>query len=162
MPVPQLTCTVLLEGEKVTEIAARLQPLVRSRATVARVAKSPVIDGTIAEGEYGGAKMNANFTDYQGRGYPEFDTSFLLAYDDKALYVAIVGEEPDPDSITTTWTGSSTMASGAPSTASGATRHGARIGKRRRTSAPIRTWSRSPYRMRRSAAPGPSPAIRGA
>ena len=101
MPVPQLQCTVLLDGKEVTKVTTRLQPLVRRRATVARLAKSPVVDGAIAQGEYGAAEITGGFVDYRGLGYPEFDTNFLLAHDGKALYVAIVAQEPDPGSIKT-------------------------------------------------------------
>jgi len=64
------------------------------------VATAPRIDGIIEEGEYGDAPVNADFVDYRGRGRAEFDTRFQVAYDDEALYVGVIAEEPDPGAIT--------------------------------------------------------------
>jgi len=100
MPVPELRCTVALEGEKIVDISTRLQPLVRRRTTAVRLERPPVIDGVIGEGEYDDAPVSGDFVDYRGRGYPEFDTRFMVAYDAKALYVAVVAEEPDKEAIT--------------------------------------------------------------
>ena len=100
MPVPERRCTILLDGVPVTELRHRFEPpLMRRHATVARVRKAPVIDGVINDGEYGGAEPNTGFVDYRGRGYPTHATSFLLAYDDEALYIAVVAAEPAPDSM---------------------------------------------------------------
>ena len=100
MPVPALNVTVSRGGKKLTDVTTRLQPLLRSQGVAARVAQSPVADGVVAEGEYGSAKPNGGFVDYRGLGYPQYDTEFLLAYDDTAIYIAVVAEEPEPDAIT--------------------------------------------------------------
>ena len=100
MPVPVLRGTVHLDGAKVSDIETRFQPMVSKTATAVRVGKSPAVNGVIADGEYGKAESNGGFVDYRGWGFPEYATAFRLAYDDRALYVAVKAVEPEPDGIT--------------------------------------------------------------
>ncbi len=100
VPVPEFRSTLLVEGRRIADISCRLQPLIRRQAAVAQVERSPVIDGVVGEAEYGAAQWNGAFVDYRGRGNAEHETKFLLAYDHRALYIAVVGDEPDPGAIT--------------------------------------------------------------
>ena len=100
MPLPVMNAKVMLDGKRLTEIKKKIQPLVPRQTIVARVNTSPEADGSIGQNEYGAAKTSSGFVDYRGQGYPAHDTSFMLAYDNKALYIAIVGQEDDPDSVT--------------------------------------------------------------
>ena len=100
VPVPVMSSTVSLNGAEITQIDSSFQPLIRQHASAARVAVAPKIDGTVTEGEYGSAQFNGNFVDYQGRGVPAHGTRFLLAYDDHALYVAVIAEESETEAIT--------------------------------------------------------------
>ncbi len=54
----------------------------------------------IGQDEYGAATATSGFVDYRGLGYPTQDTSFMLAYDNNALYIAIVAQEQDTDNVT--------------------------------------------------------------
>ena len=100
IPVPVMNSTILLGGQEITQIESSFQPLIRQQADAAPVSVAPTVDGTIAEGEYGSARFNSGFVDYKGRGIPAHGTKFLLAYDDKALYVAVVAEESETEAIT--------------------------------------------------------------
>ena len=99
LPVPTLQCTVLAEGKEATNFSTQLQPAIRRRTTAVRLAESPVIDGVVSEGEYGGARLNSGFVEHRGIGRPEHDTGFLVAYDREALYIAVIAKEPDPGAI---------------------------------------------------------------
>jgi len=99
-PVPVRHAAILLDGREVTEVSHSFEPpAIRRTGVVARVKTPPVADGVIGNGEYGVAKPNTGFVDYRGHGRPDHDTSFLLACDDRALYVCIIAEEPEPDGV---------------------------------------------------------------
>jgi len=68
-------------------------------AKVARVAKPPQVDGVIAEGEYGEAEAVGDFVRMRGNGKPPQGTRFLIAYDEKAVYIGVIADEPEPKSI---------------------------------------------------------------
>lgn len=100
MPVPLMRSTVLLDGKEIAAFDRALQPLMRRSGVAVRVESAPTIDGTIRQGEYGSAPINGGFVDYRGRGVPEHQTRFQLAYDDQALYVAVIADETEPNAIT--------------------------------------------------------------
>ena len=99
IPVPNITSKVFVDGEHVTEVVSRLQPLMRQNGVAVRLAQAPTIDGAIGQGEYGNAPINSDFVDYRGLGVPEHQTRFMMAYDDKALYVAVIADEDEPQAI---------------------------------------------------------------
>ena len=100
VPLPVRRSTILIDGRKVKEVEHRPSPPVLRRfGAGARVVKAPVPDGKISAGEYGAAKPNKQFGIYQGFGPVEHDTSFLLAYDSKALYIAVTARESDPAGV---------------------------------------------------------------
>jgi len=99
-PLPVCRSTILIDGVEVTQVQHRpTPPILRRSAVSVRVGKAPKIDGEVAEGEYGAAKLNGQFGRYKGAGPAEHDTGFRLAYDDKALYICVIVREPDPDGI---------------------------------------------------------------
>jgi len=100
LPLPVRRSTVLIDGTAVKMMGhSPAPPILRRFGSVARVAESPKIDGRIGEGEYGAAKPNSQFGLYKGYGAAAHDTSFRLAYDDEALYLGIVAQEPSPERI---------------------------------------------------------------
>ena len=99
MPVPAMTSNVFINGELVTPVASRFQPLIRQRGEAARVDGAPVVDGVIGSDEYGDAVMNGDFVDFRGLGVPANQTRFQLAYDDYALYVGVIADESEPHGI---------------------------------------------------------------
>lgn len=99
-PLPVCRSTILIDGVEVTQVQhSPTPPILRRSATAVWVEEPPKTDGELAEGEYGAAKPNGQFGRYKGRGDAEHDTSFRLAYDDKALYICVIAQEPDPDGI---------------------------------------------------------------
>ncbi len=100
IPLPVMNAEVILDGKRITTIKEKIQPLIPRQTTVARVNTPPEIDGSIGQDEYGAATATSGFVDYRGLGYPTQDTSFMLAYDNNALYIAIVAQEQDTDNVT--------------------------------------------------------------
>jgi hypothetical protein len=98
-PLPVMEFDVLKEGKKILQAGNRLQPLIRRKASVTRIDAAGVINGVVSAGEYGDAEFNGEFIDYRGLGVPEHQTRFLLAYNEKALYVAVVSDEDEPEAI---------------------------------------------------------------
>ena len=82
------------EGEWRSEpVEMSLRPIVRRRAVAARVDRPPTPDGIIVPGEYGGEQPCKAFAELQSGSGPPFDTEFCVAYDDRAIYVAITAFE---------------------------------------------------------------------
>ena len=101
VPVPVIEAELSIPGEKPLKVARKLQPLLRRTTTAARISRPPVGDGRITAGEYGKARATtAGFVEYRGKGSANQDTRFVVAYDDKALYVGVTAAEESPEAIT--------------------------------------------------------------
>ena len=100
VPVPVFRGQVTTPSGLKVQTETQLRPLMRQNAAVVRVGAPPTVDGVIGAGEYGAAEFNNSFVDYRGRGTLAHQTRFLLAHDDKALYVAVVADEDEPGAIT--------------------------------------------------------------
>jgi hypothetical protein len=98
-PIPKLWGSVAYEGQAVPKVEYWLQPRLERRTTAIRLARPPTVDGTIADGEYPGAGLAGAFLEPKGRRKPPYDTQFQVAYDDKALYLAVTAFEKDPRGI---------------------------------------------------------------
>ena len=99
-PPPTRRCTIIIDGVEVTQVEhSPSPPILRRFGSAVRVAKAPVIDGSISEGEYRAAKPIGQFGLYRGYGPATHDTSFRLAYDSTALYLGIIAQEPSPDRV---------------------------------------------------------------
>jgi hypothetical protein len=59
-----------------------------------RLARPPTLDGQIDEGEYGAAVPQGSFVALTAAGPAPVKTEFRVAYDDRAVYLAIVAHEP--------------------------------------------------------------------
>ena len=99
MPAPELRATVVLNGRRMMELSSRLQPLVRKRGVAVHVAQPPTLDGAVTAEEYGGAPANRDFVDFKGRSLPIHPCRFVVAYDDRALYVGVVADESEPGGL---------------------------------------------------------------
>jgi hypothetical protein len=69
-----------------------------SDITAIRVAKAPIVDGLVDEGEWADAAVVANFTQYEPRRGDASDvrTEVLLTYDQARLYVAFRAWDAEP------------------------------------------------------------------
>ena len=100
LPLPVRRSAILVDGSIAKEVEHRpVPPILRRFGSAVRVAKAPAVDGKLSEGEYGAAEPNGRFGLYKGYGAAKHGTGFVLAYDDKALYLGIVVHEPSPDGI---------------------------------------------------------------
>ena len=100
LPVPSIEAELTIPGEKPVKVARQLQPLVKRTTTAARISRPPFGDGRITAGEYGKAKATTGFVEYRGKGSANQDTRFVVACDDKALYVGVTAVEESPEAIT--------------------------------------------------------------
>ena len=99
-PAPVRRSIIAVGGRDMMQIENFCDPpLIPRSATAVRVAKPPKPDGVIAEDEYGKASANGMFADYRGVGPATHATRFLAAYNDKALYIAMIADEPEPQGI---------------------------------------------------------------
>ena len=102
VPSPLVYIKLRYPGAPSVETSRTLRPVLRQGTTAQRITESPTIDGVIRESEYAGPKANAGFVSVENPVVPvEKDTRFYVAYDDKALYVAVVADENDPAAIET-------------------------------------------------------------
>lgn len=76
-----------------------LRPILRREVLAQRVGKSPVADGAIGDAEYGKRPDEPSLLETHGRKEPQYRTRFRVAYDDKALYVAVSAAEKAPDKL---------------------------------------------------------------
>ena len=76
-----------------------LRPVLRREVAAQRVGKPPVSDGAIGDGEYGKRPDEPRLLETHGRKDPQYPTRFRVAYDDKALYVAVAAAENAPGKL---------------------------------------------------------------
>jgi hypothetical protein len=77
----------------------RLRPVLRRKTEAVRVARAPVIDGVMQEGEYAGAPPASGFRPPERHTGSGKQTRFYTAYDDERLYLAVVAEEDNPAAL---------------------------------------------------------------
>ncbi|MCH7905382.1 MAG: hypothetical protein IH944_12580 [Armatimonadetes bacterium] len=64
-----------------------------------RIARTPTIDGVLAEGEWAALAHASGFIDPYTETNPVADTEIWLGYDDEAIYVAFFARDSQPDRI---------------------------------------------------------------
>jgi len=76
-----------------------LRPILRRSVTAQRVGKAPTLDGIIGAEEYGKQPDEPQLLETHGRKEPQNPARFRVAYDDKALYVAVTAAEKAPGKL---------------------------------------------------------------
>ncbi len=77
-----------------------VRPILRRSVTAQRVSKAPIADGLIGDAEYGKQPAEQQLLETHGRKEPLYPTRFRVAYDDKAVYVAVAAAEKAPRTLT--------------------------------------------------------------
>ena len=101
-PLPMLRGAVYsAAGPKPTSphVEYWLRPILRRSVTAQRVGKVPALDGVIGDEEYGKRPEEPQMLETHGRKEPQYSTRFRVAYDDKAVYVAVTAAEKAPGKL---------------------------------------------------------------